>query len=106
MSTNNSFSTETSERYARALFEVGKEAGELEKIEADIKNFQSLHDSSLELKNFIKNPTNTIEVQNKILSILSEKLSFSKNLNNFFLLLIKKRRIFFVIKIVDSFLKL
>ena len=106
MSTNKSFSTETSERYARALFEVSKEAGELEKIEADIKIFQSLHDNSLELKNFIENPTNNIEDQNKILSLLSEKLSFSKNLKNFFLLLIKKRRIFFVKKIIHSFLRL
>ena len=106
MSTKKSFSTETSERYARALFEVSKEGGELEKIEADIKNFQFLHDSSLELKNFIENPTNTIEVQNKILNLLSEKLSFSKNLKNFFFLLIKKRRIFFVKKIIISFLKL
>ena len=106
MTTNKSFSTETSERYSRALFEVSKEAGELEKIEADIKNFQSLHDSSVEFKNFIENPTNTIEVQNKILNSLSEKLSFSKNLKNFFLLLIKKRRIFFVKKIVESFLRL
>ena len=106
MSTKKSFSTETSERYARALFEVSKEAGELEKIEADIKNFQSLHDNSLEFKNFIVNPTNTIEVQNKILILLSEKLSFPKNLKNFFLLLIKKRRIFFVKKIIVSFLKL
>ena len=31
MSTNKSFSIETSERYSRALFEVGKELGELEK---------------------------------------------------------------------------
>ena len=106
MSTNKSFSTETSERYSRALFEIGKEADELEKIENDIKNFQSLYASSLELKNFIENPTHTIETQNKILSLLSEKLSFSKNLKNFFLLLIKKRRIFFVIKIIDSFLRL
>ncbi|MDC1212427.1 ATP synthase F1 subunit delta [Pelagibacteraceae bacterium] len=106
MSTNKSFSTETSERYSRALFEVSKEAGELEKIEADIKIFQSLHDNSLELKNFIENPTNNIEVQNKILSLLSEKLSFSKNLKNFFLLLIKKRRIFYVKKIIHSFLRL
>ena len=106
MSTKKSFSTETSERYARALFEVSKEGGELEKIEADIKNFQSLHDNSLEFKNFIVNPTNTIEVQNKILNLLSEKLSFSKNLKNFFFLLIKKRRIFFVKKIIVSFLKL
>ena len=89
MSTNKSFSTETSERYSRALYEVSKEADELEKIETDIKNFQSLHAGSLELNNFIANPTHTIETQNKILSLLSEKLSFSKNLKNFFLLLIK-----------------
>ena len=106
MTTNISFSTETSERYSRALFEVSKEVGELEKIEADIKNFQFLHDSSVELKNFIKNPTNTIKVQNKILDLLSEKLNFSKNLKNFLFLLIKKRRIFFVKKILDSFLRL
>mgnify|MGYP000848374464 FL=1 len=106
MSTNKSFSTETSERYSRALFEISKEANELERIETDIKSFQSLYDGSLELKNFIENPTHTIETQNKILSLLSEKLNFSKNLKNFFLLLIKKRRIFFVIKIIDCFLGL
>ena len=106
MNKNKSFSTETSERYSRALFEVSKEAGELEKIEVDIKIFQYLHTASLELKNFIENPTHTIETQNKILSLLSEKLSFSKNLKNFFFLLIKKRRIFFVKKILDSFLRL
>ena len=106
MSTNKSFSSETSERYSRALFEVSKEAGELEKNEADIKKFQSLHDNSLDLKNFIENPTNTIETQNKILDLLSEKLVFSKNLKNFFLLLIKKRRIFFANKIINSFLRL
>ena len=106
MSINKSFSTETSERYSLALFGVSEEAGELEKIEADVKNFRSLYDNSLELKNFIQNPTHTIETQNKILSLLSEKLSFSKNLKNFFSLLIKKRRIFFVKKIVESFLRL
>ena len=106
MSTNKSFSIETSERYSRALFEVSKEMKELEKVEADVKNFQSLYDNSFELKNFIENPTNTIEVQNEILSLLSEKLIFSKNLKSFFLLLIKKRRIFFAKKIIESFLRL
>ena len=33
MSLNKSFSTETSERYSRALFEVIQEANELEKVE-------------------------------------------------------------------------
>ena len=40
MSTNKSFSTEASERYSRALFEVAKEEKNLDKIESDIKNFQ------------------------------------------------------------------
>ena len=64
MSEKKSFSTETSERYSRALFEVVKEAGELEKIETDVKNFQSLLKESSEIKNFFHNPTKSIENQN------------------------------------------
>jgi len=106
MSTNKSFSTEASERYSRALFEVANESKELDKIEKDIKNFQSLLDSSSEIKNFIQNPTQSINTQNSVIKILTEKLGFSKNLKNFFLLLVAKRRIFFVKKISESFLKL
>ena len=58
------------------------------------------------MKNFIHNPTQSIENQNKVINLLSEKLSFTKNLKNFFFLLIEKRRIFFIKKIIDSFLKL
>ena len=76
MSTNKSFSSETSERYSRALFGVASDSNEIDKIENDV------------------------------IKLLAEKLSFSKNLKNFFLLLIKKRRIFFVKKISESFLKL
>ena len=106
MSANKSFSTETSERYSRALFEVAKEAGDLEKVETDIKGFKSLLENSPELKNFFSNPTQSIHNQNNVNNLLSEKLSFSKNLKNFFSLLIEKRRIFFVSKITNSFLKL
>ena len=106
MSVNKSFSTETSERYSRALFEISKEASELEKVENDIKNFQLLIDSSKELKNFLKDPTQAISQQNKAINLLADHLSFSKNLKNFFLLLIEKRRIFFIKKIFESFLKL
>tara|TARA_B000000532_G_scaffold156298_1_gene125825 strand:+ start:147 stop:704 length:558 start_codon:yes stop_codon:yes gene_type:complete len=106
MSTNKSFSTETSERYSRALFEVAKESGEIDKIEQDIINFQFLLNSSVEIKNFIHNPTLNKDNQNNVLNLLAEKLNFSKNLKNFMFLLIEKRRIFFVEKIIDSFVKL
>ena len=106
MSTNKSFSTETSERYSRALFEVANETKELENIENNLKNFQSLFNTSVEIKNFIKDPTQSIEDQKKVAVVIAEKLIFSKNLKNFFLLLIERRRIFFISKIIDSFLKL
>ena len=106
MSTNKSFSTETSERYSRALFEVASETKEIDKVESDVRNFQSLFNSSSEIKNFIQNPTQSINTQNNFINLLTEKLGFSKNLKNFFLLLVEKRRIFFVKKISESFLKL
>ena len=106
MSAKKSFSTETSERYSRALYEVSKEDGELKKIETDIKTFLMVMKGSSEFNNFINNPTQNIENQKKALTLVSEKLNFSKNLKNFFFLLIEKRRICFVTKIIDSFLKL
>ena len=106
MSNNKSFSTEASERYSRALFEISKESGELEKVETDVKTFKSLIEKNLELKNFIHNPTHNITNQNNVFNILSDKLSFSKNFKNFLFLLVEKRRIFFISKIIESFLKL
>ena len=106
MSANKSFSTETSERYAGALFEVAKESSELEKIESSLKNFLDIYNTCPELINFIKNPTQSNKNQLKAINIISEKLNFSKNINNFFSLLIEKKRIFYVKKIIQSFLKL
>ena len=106
MSTNKSFSTETSERYSRALFEVSQDSDDLDKVENDIKNFKLIYDKNSEVRNFIKDPSQTITEQNKLVNLISDKLNFSKNVQKFLLLLIEKRRIFFVNKIIESFLRL
>ena len=106
MSSNKSFSTETSERYSRALFEVSKENNELDEIENKIKDFKELIKKSSEIKSFIQDPTQSIYQQNTVMTLIAKNLGFSKNLINFLLLLIEKRRIFFVNKIFDSFLRL
>ena len=106
MSTNKSFSTETSERYSRALFEVSQDSNDLDKVENDIKNFKLIYDKNLEVRNFIKDPSQIITEQNKLVNLISDKLNFSKNVQKFLLLLIEKRRIFFVNKIIESFLRL
>ncbi len=106
MSTSKSFSAETSQRYARALFEVGCESFELDKIENNLNDFSKIYDSSSEFISFIKNPTQSNNNQLEAINIISKKLNFSKNLKNFLSLLIEKRRIFFVRKIIHEFLKL
>ena len=106
MSTNKSFSTETSERYSRALFEVSRDSDDLDKVENDIKNFKLIYDKNLEVRNFIKDPSQIITAQNNLVNLISDKLNFSKNVQKFLLLLIEKRRIFFVNKIIESFLRL
>ena len=106
MSTNKSFSTETSERYSRALFEVSQDSDDLDKVENDIKNIKLIYDKNSELRNFIKDPSQIITEQNKLVNLISDKQNFSKNVQKFLLLLIEKRRIFFVNKIIESFLRL
>ena len=72
MSTNKLFSTETSERYARALYEVARESSELEKIENNLIDFLNVYDSSSEFVNFLKNPTQSNKDQIEAINIISK----------------------------------
>ena len=100
MSTNKSFSTETSERYSRALFEVSQDSDDLDKVENDIKNFKLIYDKNSEVRNFIKDPSQIIIEQNKLVNLISDKLNFSKNVQKFLLLLIEKKEFFLLIKLL------
>ena len=71
MSSNKSFSTETSERYSRALFEVSNESDEVKKVEDDIKNFNTLYNSSSEIKKLNISRSEFIQ-----LAITDSKLGF------------------------------
>ena len=106
MSSNKSFSTETSERYALALFELASENSEIEIIEKNTKELLSIYDTNEKLENFIKNPTHSITNQLEVMQNISKIMNFSTILNNFLLVLVTKRRIFFLKKIIKSFLKL
>ena len=100
------FSNETAERYALALFEVSNEKSELGSNENNATKLLEIYNGNLEFKNFIKNPTNHLETQKKVFNEISKILNFSNNLKNFFNLIIEKRRIFFLDKILKKFLSL
>ena len=81
MSTNKSFSTETSERYSRALFEVSQDSNDLDKVENDIKNFKLIYDKNSEVKNFIKDPSTTLDgfLAHEIYDYVPEAVSGEKD---------------------------
>ena len=106
MSKNKTFSSEISQRYALALYELSKENDLTQEFESNILNFLKIYKSNQDIVNFIKNPTNTIESQKIVFEKILNNLKLNKLMKNFFLILIIKKRIFFIDKIFDEFLKL
>lgn len=104
MSSNKSFSTETANRYALALFELANENSELDVVEKNIQDLLQIYNSSSDLKNFIKNPTQSQFNQLKVIQELSSKMNLLKVVNNFLSILVTKRRIFFLNNIFQNFL--
>ena len=57
------------------------------------------------LKNYIKNPTNTNQNQKEVFEKILNAMKADKIIKNFFFILIMKKRIFFVAEIIEEFLK-
>ena len=106
MSSNKSFSAETSDRYARAIFELAVENNDLDSIEKNVRDLLKIYSSNMELEKFIKNPTQSFSNQLIVINQISQLMKFSKIFTNFLSLLVIKRRIFFLKKIALSFIKI
>ena len=106
MSKNKSFSSGISQRYALALYELSKEQNKIQEVELNLRAFMKAYNSNDDLKNFIKNPTHSIESQKKIFERILILMNSNKIIKNFFSVLIMKKRIFFVDIIIEEFLKL
>jgi F-type H+-transporting ATPase subunit delta len=106
LSSNKSFSSETANRYALALYELAIEKSEMEIVEKNVNELLNAYNTSEDLKNFIKNPTHSQSKQLEVLNKISDNLNFSKIMRNFLGVLVIKRRIFFIDKIFINFLSL
>ena len=106
MSSNKSFSSETANRYALALYELAREKSELEATEKEINELLAIYNTNEDFKNFIKNPTQSQLSQMEVLKKISIEMNLSKIIKNFLSILISKRRIFFLNTIFLNFLSL
>jgi len=103
LSSKGNFSGTTTKRYALALYELGKENSEIDKIEVESRSIQELFHNSLEFKNLIKDPTNSKNEQMNVIKNICSKFSFSNTFTKFLCLLCFKRRLFYLDKILDNF---
>ena len=106
MSKNKTFSSEISQRYALALYDLSKEKNQTEEFVSNMVAFMKIFNSNKDLKNFVKNPTYSVENQKIVFDKILSFMNFNKLVKNFFLILIIKKRIFFLDQIIEEFLKL
>ena len=106
MSSKSTFSNATSKSYALAFYEISKENSTLEKAEDEMKNLNKLMCENSSFKEFILNPMISKEEKKKVLFKIAEQNNFSLSSKNFMGLIANKNRLFFLEKIIISFLNL
>ena len=106
MGSKSTFSNSTSKSYALALYEISKENSEVEKIETEMKSFQQLLKESSDFRKIILSPTVPKEDKKNVIFSIVKKNNFSNNLKKFLGFVIVKNRLFYLSRIIDSFLNL
>ena len=106
MSSKSDFSELATGRYALALFELGQENSELNKIEIESINLQDLFKKSSEFMSLVKDPTYKRNEQLEAIKMISNRFEFTSTFSKFLSFLCIKRRLFFLEKILNNFLQL
>ena len=106
MSSKSTFSNSTSRSYAIALYELSKENSELDRVEDGMKNLKKLLNESVDFKEMILSPAVAKGDKRNIIFEIADKNNFSEILKKFLGFVATKNRLFFLAKIIDSFLNL
>ena len=106
MSSKSSFSNSTSKSYAIALYELSKENSELDKVENGMKSLNKLLNESSDFKEMILSPTIAKEDKKNVILAIADENNFSQILKKFLGFLAIKNILFFLGKIIESFLNL
>jgi len=91
LSKNKSFSTEISERYALALYNLSKDQNQINEFELSMNNFMKIYESNEDLKSFVKNPTYSTSSQQKVFEKITSLMNFNKIIQKFLKLISLKR---------------
>src|SRR5580693_8459752 len=80
-------------RWARAVFEIGKEAGTVARLEADLSAFAQTYTQHEELRNVLDNPLVAEAAREAVIVEIADRMSLSDVAKSTHRLLSQKRRI-------------
>jgi F-type H+-transporting ATPase subunit delta len=85
--------SKVSKRYAKALFSLGQEDGNLEQYGQELSDFEMFFQDNADFRQGIVNPVFAVEDRRKVLQVVLDKSNFTGVLKNFLNLLLDKNRI-------------
>jgi len=106
LSSKSTFSNATSKSYALALYEISKESSSVDVVENEMRSLLNLLDKSIDFKKTILSPLVTAEDKQSVLFKIAEQNNFSSTAEKFLGFVAKKNRLFFLEKIIKSFLNI
>ena len=90
--------------YSQALFELASEENSIIDVEKQVFSILELIKKSSDFNNFIKDPTNKIEDQLKIIDTISNQFKFNQLLKKFLSFVVSKRKFFYIEKILKDYI--
>tara|TARA_B100001175_G_scaffold315746_1_gene327984 strand:- start:118 stop:675 length:558 start_codon:yes stop_codon:yes gene_type:complete len=106
LNSKSTFSNSTSNSYALALFELAKENLNLDSTELGMVSIKKLLTESPDFKEMILSPTIDKNDKKSVILKIAKDNNFSDILKKFLGLVAEKNRLFFLNKIINSFLNL
>jgi F-type H+-transporting ATPase subunit delta len=106
LSSKSTFSNSTSKSYALALYELASENSVLDQVEKEMISFAKLFNESLDFQKMLINPMVTKEDKRNVISQILQQNNYSEDSKRFLNFVANKNRLFFLDKIIESFLNL
>ncbi|MEM7239031.1 MAG: FoF1 ATP synthase subunit delta, partial [Pseudomonadota bacterium] len=103
MAASSTLTSSAAGRYATALFDLAKEDGQLDQVEADLLAVQSALDGSDDLKHLITSPIHTRDEQGRALAAVAKTMGLGALSTNVLGLMAAKRRIFAMPQMIANF---
>ncbi len=85
--------TAAARRYAKALFQLAREQGNIDGIRSELRGLHSALEASPELRDVLLQPIHPAGERRKVLEAISEQLQASPILRSFYSFLIDQRRL-------------